>query len=267
MEIDLVQLVADELMAENRADGLGFGWGWASARRPWMDVTASKYAYRCLPIVIMNQLGLWITNPIGFSCLWTGGDAPHSIDFLFDDVSDETASLRAVVSNHFGQGIITWNTPFLFCTRPAESRLLVMGPANYFRCNVQPMVALIESDWMRMSFTMNWKVLLPHVAVRFEPGEPIVQVIPFESNVVKDLTESKVNSLRLRDNPRIEEEYNDWSSKRTTLLENQKNGLDVDAWQKDYFLGKQALGCPIVRGHATKVKYPPVHQSDGVGGS
>ena len=36
------------------------------------------------------------------------------------------------INNQFGEGILTWNTPFLFRTRPAGSRLLICGPARRF---------------------------------------------------------------------------------------------------------------------------------------
>ena len=60
----------------------------------------------------------------------------------------------------------------LFRTKPEGSRLLVCGPANYFKTNAHPLTALIETDWMTMSFTMNYKISIPHYPVRFEQGEP-----------------------------------------------------------------------------------------------
>ena len=91
------------------------------------------------------------------------------------------------ISNEFGLGIITWNTPFLFRTKPEGSRLLICGPANDFKANAHPLTAIIESDWITMSFTMNWKIMKPGEPVRFEVGEPLFQAIPLVSNACPDL--------------------------------------------------------------------------------
>ena len=72
------------------------------------------------------------------------------------------------INSQFGEGIITWNTPFLFRTKPEGSRLLICGPVNYFKQNAHPLTALIESDWVSMSFTMNWKIMTPNEPVRFD---------------------------------------------------------------------------------------------------
>ena len=53
--------------------------------------------------------------------------SPGAIDSTFDAAS---RFWKNWINNQFGEGIITWNTPFLFRTKPAGSRLLVCGPAN-----------------------------------------------------------------------------------------------------------------------------------------
>ena len=96
--------------------------------------------------------------------------------------------------------MITWNTPFLFRTRPAGSRLLICGAPNYFKTNAHPLTAIIESDWISMSFTMNWKLMIPGLPVRFEVGEPLFQAIPLVSNICQDLEDASVSYQRLSDN-------------------------------------------------------------------
>src|SRR5260370_27836851 len=140
-----------------------------------MDETPSKFAYRCLPLTIVNQTGWWVYNPVGFTAVWHGRKEPGGVHFLFDS---DPVLWNTWINDQFGQGIITWNTPFLFRTKPAGSRLLVCGPPNHFKHGVQPLTALIESDWMSMSFTMNWKITGPNSTVRFDLGEPLFQVIP-----------------------------------------------------------------------------------------
>jgi hypothetical protein len=148
-EIDLYQLADDATLRANRAnranraDGTGWSWRWADWRRDWMDATTSRFAYRCLPLTIANQLGLWIENPVTFTAVWQGGDAPGNITLQFNTAADVWSKW---INDQFGFGIITWNTPLLFRTRPSGSRLLVMGPANCFKANAQPLTALMETD-------------------------------------------------------------------------------------------------------------------------
>ena len=147
------------MMKPNRTDGTGWEWCWADWQRTWMNNTPQRYAYRCLPLTIVNQTGWWIKNPVGFTATWRGGTHPGSIEFQFD-ASGEVWSQW--INSQFGEGIITWNTPFLFRTKPQGSRLLVCGPVNYFKANAHPLTALIESDWISMSFTMNYKIMIPN---------------------------------------------------------------------------------------------------------
>ncbi len=130
LTLDIYQIADDAVFRKSRDDGTGWDWGWASPRRDWMDATTSRFAYRCLPLTIANQTGIWVSNPVGFSATWSGRDEPGSIAFAFDTSGDLWGQW---INNQFGFGIATWNTPLLFRTGPAGSRLLVTGPANVFK--------------------------------------------------------------------------------------------------------------------------------------
>ena len=125
---------------------------------------------------------------------------PGGIDFQFDTAGELWGQW---INSQFGEGIITWNTPFLFRTKPEGSRLLICGPANYFKANAHPLAALIESDWISMSFTMNWKIMAPNQPVRFELGEPLFQAIPLATNICADLEQASVSYQKLGDNPEL----------------------------------------------------------------
>src|SRR4051812_37495384 len=172
--------------------------------------------------------------------MWTGRCAPGSIQFLF---GSNPALWSQWVNNQFGEGISTWNTPFLFRTRPEGSRLLVVGPANYFRHGLQPLTAIIESDWISMSFTMNYKFTAPGVTVRYEVGEPLFQAIPIATNICGDLEAASVRYMKLADDPEVNRSYVEWSDGRRRFHEQKARGeVKADGWQKDYFTGRDAFG-------------------------
>lgn len=166
-------------------------------------------AYRCLPLTIANQLGLWIENPVPFTATWLG--EPDTVEFEFDG---DANPWRGMISDHFGHGIITWNTPYLIRTRPHGSRLLIAGPANRFKLNCQPMTVLMETDWMVSSFTMNWKILRPHFPVSFAAGEPILQAIPLAFDICAALERSEMSVRRVSDDPEVQRQYREWSASR-----------------------------------------------------
>jgi hypothetical protein len=256
LEVTIFQIADDALLVQNRDDGTGWDWSWAGWQRDWMDATPSRFAYRCLPVTIANQTGLWVKNPVGFTATWRGSERPESIDFQFDESAEIWTRW---VSNEFGAGIITWNTPLLFRTKPAGSRLLVSGPANSFKDNVHPLTAILESDWMTMSFTMNWKIMRPGDPVRFEVGEPLLQAIPLWSNPCADIEGALVAYKKLDDDPDLSRSYREWDQSRKRFRERSKAGeLKPDEWQRDYFLGRDAAGQPSAPLHRTKVKPPRV---------
>jgi hypothetical protein len=264
-EIHIYQIADDAMLKRNRRDGTGWDWGWAERRRDWMDATPSHHAYRCLPLTIANQTGLWIKNPVGFTALWRGAAAPGSIGFWFDAAPDLWSQW---INNQFGEGIITWNTPFLFRTKPVGSRLLICGPVNYFKPNLHPLTALIESDWISMSFTMNWKVMRPHEPVRFNVGEPLFQAIPMAGNVCADLEGAVVRYARLSDDPSIARSYLEWQQGRNQFHQQKAAGeVRPDGWQKDYFHGQDASGRGAAPDHRTKVSPPEIHFHPGSAGN
>jgi hypothetical protein len=263
LEIDIYQIADDALLKRNRTDGSGWDWGWAPPQRDWMDATPSRFAYRCLPLTIINQTGLWIANPVGFTAYWGGLPAPGSVVFQFDTA---TETWKNWVNDQFGMGIVTWNTPFLFRTRPQGSRILVCGPVNSFKTFAQPLTALIESDWMSMSFTMNWKLTMPHMSIRFEAGEPLLQVIPIATNVCNDIEDATVRYRKLADDPEVSRAYQDWHDGRRDFHQKKRVGeVNPDDWQKDYFQGRDAIRRDYAPEHKTKVTPPVVQFGPGTG--
>jgi hypothetical protein len=42
-------------------------------RRPWMDQTDRRYAYRCTPMTMANESGWEILCPVEITATWDGG--------------------------------------------------------------------------------------------------------------------------------------------------------------------------------------------------
>jgi hypothetical protein len=256
LTVQIYQIADDAMLKQNRTDGTGWEWGWADWQRDWMNATPLRYAYRCLPLTIANQTGWWIRNPVGFTATWRGPTAPGSVDFRFDASAE---IWQRWINSQFGEGIITWNTPFLFRTKPKGSRLLICGPTNYFKPNAHPLTALIESDWIRMSFTMNWKIMVPNHPVRFEQGEPLFQAIPLVSNICADLETADVSYQKLTDDPELFRAYHEWDRGRRRFHDQKAAGeVKPSDWQKDYFQGRDAVGQEAGSYHMTKIKPPQI---------
>jgi hypothetical protein len=260
LEVGIYEVTDAGSFIQNRTDGSGWDWSWAEPRRDWMDRTTQRFAYRCLPLTIVNQTGLWVRNPIGFTALWREDD-PTRVDFAFDGGNE---SWRSWITNHFGNGIITWNSPFLFRTRPSGSRILVMGPPNSFKENCQPLTGLVETDWASMTFTMNWKIVAPGRPVRFERGEPVFHVIPLARNPCLDLENAEVTLRRIDDDPAVAQSYREWFAGRNRFHELQKKGeIPAGEWQKHYFRGVTLGGTEAPTEHYTRINAPRVKDERG----
>src|SRR4051812_12634224 len=74
---------AREIHAYEVSDTTNMLIGCGPPQRAWMDATTERFAYRCLPMVIANQAGWMIENPVDFTASWNGGRQPEDlwIDF------------------------------------------------------------------------------------------------------------------------------------------------------------------------------------------
>jgi hypothetical protein len=151
----------------------------ASRRREWMDETPGAFAYRCLPLSIANSHGWEIRCPFDLEAEWNGGSEATDVRV---EVDGDPSLMR--VAGHFGSGILTFSPHVIFRTSPGYN-LWVTGPANHFKDGVQPLSAVVETDWMPFTFTMNWKLTRPGLRVRFEKGEPFCLLFPVQRGVLE----------------------------------------------------------------------------------
>jgi hypothetical protein len=81
-----------------------------------------------------------------------------------------TKKIKTFVESHFGSGILTFNVGVIITTCPGYD-LWVSGPVNEFKDGIQALSAVIETYWMLVVFTMNWKFTRSNFKVRFKKGE------------------------------------------------------------------------------------------------
>jgi hypothetical protein len=193
----------------------------ASSKRDWMDRTGG-HAYRCLPLVMANQLGWEIILPGDVIAYWDGRDA---IDAVHVIKGDEWAC------SHFGHGVLTFHVWMLFRT-PANVNLFVSGPANSQMANICPLEGMIETDWAPMSFTMNWRFTVPDMAVPFYAGQAIARVFPFPRGYVESYALELVDYEHMPEEERAA--YDDWTARRTAWF-TRPHG--PNEWMRDYIRG------------------------------
>ena len=202
--------------------------------RPWMDGSPSRYAYRCLPLLIANQNGWLICTPENVRAMWYGGDTADSLHVQCDG---------EVALSHFGMGILTWRIPYLFRTPPGFN-LYVHGPPNYPKAGLYPLEGIVETDWSVATFTFNWQLTDPGRWVGWDRGEPICMITPMARGQVERFEPVR---LSIDDNQDLKERYEAWQESRDEFLEQQPT-----TWQRDYMLGS-APGGTRASEHQTKL--------------
>jgi hypothetical protein len=215
------------------------GWSLepASGRREWMDQTSDKFAYRCLPLVMANQVGWVLSCPLNFRALWNG--RPDRLGTVLTFPEGEGRN-RNQIRSHFGHGIVTFSLPWLFRTSPGYG-LWVRGPSNYVKDNLTALDGIVETDWAPYTFTMNWKIQRPGTEVTFTKGEPICMIVPFPLALPEAVAPV---FKQLRDDPSFAADFQDFVRRRDANL--QKLAMTrQSSFQMDYMRGHKPDGTPV----------------------
>ena len=232
----------------------------ASRWREWMNSTRSRFANRCLPLLMANESGWVMLNPVGFDAVWDGGAERAAVTVSFDDGVQQSA----IVESLFGEGILTWTIPYVFRTPPGYN-LLARGPANWPKDGLCALEGLVETDWATAPFTMNWKFTRPQCRVRFERDEPFCMIVPSRRG---ELEAFAPDIRHVRADPSTAKGWKQWLSSREQLHVRKFLGLhsgdyqqDRDAWEKDYFRGHGADGAEAPE-HETKRRLRPFQHQE-----
>ena len=218
----------------------------AQRRRVWIDDMPERFAYRCLPLAMANQIGWEILNPAAFTASWNGRDGLDAIKIKFHDEPTE------LVGSHFGHGILTFSMGYLFRTTKAHN-LWVKGPANEPKDGIAPLEGLIETDWAPFTFTMNWQFTRKRQKVTFEVDEPVCCVFPYPRHYAAKFDAELKN---INQDPKLYQQYVSWRDDRLAFNEALKvEGSDAQkqGWQRTYMKGEDQKGGTFA-GHQTKVQ-------------
>lgn len=217
----------------------------AERARDWIESLPDRFAYRCLPLTMANQIGWELLNPIPFTARWNGRDGLDAISIRFHDAPSP------LVGSHFGHGVLTFTPGYLFRTTKAHN-LYVKGPANRPKDGIAPLEAVVETDWSPYTFTMNWQFTRKRHKVTFDRDEPIACLLPYPRHYAAKFEPGIRN---LNENARLYEQYVGWRESRLSFNETLKRE-DSDArkqgWQRSYMKGEDSAGQSFA-GHQTKV--------------
>lgn len=209
--------------------------------RDWMDAFDQRFPYRCLPLVMANTSGWELRCPVPFEAAWSGEPAIGAIRLA--------KSAHGLAESHFGGGVLTFHTGWLFRTPPGWA-VWASGAPNHVKDGIQPLSGLIETDWLPFPFTMNWRFTRAG-KIRFEKDEPFCFITLIEHGRL-DLVEPVERALS--DDPELEAAYNGWRDRRAGFLERRAAG-DAETlrqvWEKRYFEGVTEDGA-AADGHVRK---------------
>jgi hypothetical protein len=234
------------LLAYRVTDGAPFELTTAPLHRDWMDATDRRFANRCLPLLMANQAGWLLLSEHTFTARWSGGRDQAAIEIrpLGGDGACPAVS-------HFGNGILTFQLPFLFRTPPGWN-LLVRGPANRPKDGIAPLEGLVEADWASSTFTMNWQITRPGVTIEFRREEPVCMIVPQRRG---ELERFRPMVAGLSDMPDAAG-YLSWRQRRQAFLDElavPQSAAARAGWQRDYMSGTSGDGRTFA-GHQRRLR-------------
>ena len=217
-------------------------------RRPWMDETRHRFAYRCLPLTIANAIGWEILLPGKVIAEWNGGREISDLTVVTDDPVFRPEQLAL---SHFGNGILTFPLDYLFRTDPGVA-VWARGVPNLAKDGIVPLDGVIETDWLCFTFTMNWQFTRPGLVV-FEKDEPFCFITLVEYRALDEVTPEIVP---LAENSELAAQFQAYRDARVNFisaLEEKDPATVKQGWQKWYMRGENPFGAERNPDHASKL--------------
>ena len=230
----------------------------APRERRWMEDADKKSPYRCLPLVVANQYGWEILSTHRFRASWDGTSKPEGL-YVENLYGDGPLHCRS----HFGDGVLTFQIPFLFKT-PNGWNLMVRGPTNSPKDGIVALDGIIETDWAHSTFTMNWRFTRA-CTVEFTLREPICLFFPIQRGVLEMF---RGEFRMLEADRQFEDKFREWSTSRERFLSALEEGTPevvAQGWQKDYMQtakDKKPLAHPFAHPFANETSWTERERAD-----
>jgi hypothetical protein len=202
-----------------------------------MDATTDRFAYRCIPLSIANASGWEVLSPIAFEASWRGGILKSDVTL---STSGDPRRLERLAMSHFGHGILTIRTGYIFRTSPGWA-IWARGAPNTSKARIAPLDGLVETDWVPLPILMNWRFTRTGT-VRFAENEPLcfLTLVPHGlldgvQPVVRDLDQE----------PELKGDYEAWRVSRAEFnkrLAERDPQTVADGWQRHYVRGETPTG-------------------------
>jgi hypothetical protein len=167
---NIINIKMNEEIIVYKNNPLGANIEQLSIKREWMEQTANKHAYQCMPVSLTNTMG------------W-GISFPKEISFIWDGVSDTTPDHIKILNGpeycNVGRanGTLSFNTYLTFKTKKNITMLAFPVP-NEFNENAQCFTTLISTSFYKSSFPIAWKILKPNVKITIPANKPVAAIIP-----------------------------------------------------------------------------------------
>lgn len=144
-------------------------------KRDWF----TPHFYRCLPLSIGNMQGFVFSSPFTLDVVWDGTDKAGGLKiYEHDDFNENIRGMNHVYfTSEFGHGILTAHFPVILRT-PPNVNLMTIAPPNYPVPGISPMTGVVETDNLRFTFTLNFKIDFINTIIRINKDQPIMGIIP-----------------------------------------------------------------------------------------
>lgn len=202
-------------------------------RRDWMNQTSGSFAYHCLPLVIANEHAWGVPSPGGFEAEWNGGPGQQDL-VVYEDSPNNNEEW---VVSHFGNGVLTIQLDFILKTERGISTY-IRGMPNYFKKGIQPLDAIVETDWLPFTFTYNYLFTEPG-RVRFDKDEILFSFFPVRRTWIESFD---VVEKRIQDNESFYGQYLDYADSRSENLYKRKFSDERQGRQNFYKNAKDPDG-------------------------
>lgn len=194
--------------------------------REWMNKLWESYAYRCLPMTYASRHGWCVRLKEDVEVVWNGDEHKDGTTIICGQMQGNVR----MVDNGTGNGIVTFHINAIPRTS-SDWNLWVMGAPNLVIPGAAPLSGIVESDWLYMSPTMNWKITEVNKVVKWKAGDPVFFFIPIHKT---QLEEFKIIHRGLEDDPDMARHYKEFTDYRVGTDNN-----NVSSFTKDYLKGRR----------------------------